>query len=451
MPIFLAHIEGSKAGQLESFDNDQTIRIGRQRDNDLSFDPKIDISVSGYHAEIYRDGERYFLKDLQSRNGTLVNSRKIDKPVQLKDGDVIQLSARGPKLSFSTKDPSAVAEVSEAQSPESAPTEIFTMERKEQAEPKARVGVGAWESVRPYVPVAAGVAILLLLLAAGQVYWQLPWWKLLVGLAVVVLAAGGGYLTWRWWRRRKAVATEGESAKQEREISIGKGDRGGILDIKKKWLEALASLRQSKLKGAGDDPIYAFPWYLVIGEPGGGKSAFLKASAPLSSIGPSSAEGGTRNVDWWFFEKAVFLDTAGGYVFQEKEGEVAAEWQTLLTLLKTNRGREPINGVVIAVPADSLISKPIEKLKEQGAQLRERLDDLVQQLGVKFPVYIAVTKSDRIVGFSEFFQLLPDTVKGQALGFANQEMTSAAEAPRLFDRGFRMVYERLERVENSCI
>ena len=124
-----------------------SIRIGRQRDNDLSFDPKIDISVSGYHAEIYRDGERYFIKDLQSRNGTLVNSRKIDKPVQLKDGDVIQLSARGPKLSFSTKDPSAVAEVSEAQSPESAPTEIFTMERKEQAEPKARVGAGAWESV----------------------------------------------------------------------------------------------------------------------------------------------------------------------------------------------------------------------------------------------------------------------------------------------------------------
>ena len=218
MPIFLTHIEGSKAGQLESFDQDQ-IRIGRQQDNDLSFDPKLDVSVSGYHAEIYRDGERYFIKDLQSRNGTLVNSRKIDKPVQLRDGDIIQLSARGPKLSFSTKDPSAVAEVPEAQAPESAKTEVFHMAPKEQAEPKG--GAGAWEKLRPYVPVAAGVLVLLLVVAVGQFYLQLPWWKLLVGAAVVVLVTGGAYLTWRWWKRRQAVATAGESAKQEREISIG--------------------------------------------------------------------------------------------------------------------------------------------------------------------------------------------------------------------------------------
>jgi type VI secretion system protein ImpL len=188
-----------------------------------------------------------------------------------------------------------------------------------------------------------------------------------------------------------------------------------------------------------------------MGEPGGGKSTLLKASAPLSSVGPIGAEGGTRNVDWWFFDKAVLLDTAGTYVFQDKDSEAATEWQTLLTLLKANRGREPINGVVVAVPADSLISKPIEKLKEQAAQLRERLDDLAQRLGVKFPVYLAVTKSDRIAGFIEFFQLLPDPVKGQALGFANQEMTSAAEALRLFDRGFRMIYERLELVRVSLL
>ena len=52
------------------------------------------------------------------------------------------------------------------------------------------------------------------------------------------------------------------------------------------------------------------------------------------------------------------------------------------------------------------------------------------------------------------FSYYPTQVKGQALGFANQEMTSAAEAPRLFDRGFRMVYERLERLRiavfNEC-
>ena len=65
MTIFIKHIQGSKTDQIESFDAEQ-IRIGRQPDNDLRFDPQKDASVSGYHAEIYLDGGNYIIKDLQS-------------------------------------------------------------------------------------------------------------------------------------------------------------------------------------------------------------------------------------------------------------------------------------------------------------------------------------------------------------------------------------------------
>src|SRR6266508_5411618 len=103
MPIFLKHIEGSRSGQIDSFDAEK-IRIGRQADNDVKFDPQKDASVSGYHAELYREGDAYYLKDLQSRNGTFLNSRKIDGAVPLNDVDTLQFSARGPKLIFSTRD-----------------------------------------------------------------------------------------------------------------------------------------------------------------------------------------------------------------------------------------------------------------------------------------------------------------------------------------------------------
>jgi hypothetical protein len=52
MPVFLKHVEGSKSEQLDSFDKDQ-IRIGRQDDNDLKFDPQKDVAVSRLPAEIY--------------------------------------------------------------------------------------------------------------------------------------------------------------------------------------------------------------------------------------------------------------------------------------------------------------------------------------------------------------------------------------------------------------
>ena len=119
MPIFIKHIAGSKTDQVESFDQDQ-IRIGRQSDNDISFDPQKDASVSGYHAEIHRDGETFFIKDLQSRNGTFVNSRKISQAVPLKEGDILQFSTRGPKVVFSTRDPSIDSSTSFAESPGSA-------------------------------------------------------------------------------------------------------------------------------------------------------------------------------------------------------------------------------------------------------------------------------------------------------------------------------------------
>jgi type VI secretion system protein ImpL len=448
MPIFLKHIEGSKAGQLDTFDKDQ-VRIGRQRDNDIAYDPQRETAVSGYHAEIYRDNHNYFIKDLQSRNGTYVNGRKADGTISLKEGDTIQFSSRGPKLSFSLRDPNAVSAAEETPPSENAPTEVFSVPVKDQAAPEKRVGL--WNRIQPYLPIIGAVGVSSVLLGVGLFYYQLPWWKLLVGAAILVLFAGAGYLAWRWWRRRKSDAAAKQSEQQDREISIGKGDRGNILDLKKKWGEVLKSLRESKLQRSGEDPIYAFPWYLVIGEPAGGKTSFIRACGPLTSVLTAGADGATRNCDWWFFDKIVLLDTSGRYLAQTKDGDVAGEWQTLLTLLKTNRGREPINGVIIALPADSLVSKPFEKLKEIGAQLRERLDELVQRLAVKFPVYLMVTKSDRINGFNEFFQILPDQVKGQALGYAAADLAGANEAARLVDRAFRVISERLERLRLAVL
>jgi len=47
-------------------------------------------SVSRHHAVIRLDGEQAQLKDLGSRNGTLVNSHHVEEPRELADGDVIQ-------------------------------------------------------------------------------------------------------------------------------------------------------------------------------------------------------------------------------------------------------------------------------------------------------------------------------------------------------------------------
>ena len=67
------------------------IKIGRQTDNDLAF--PIERTISGMHCEIYRKGNDYFIRDLASTNGVLVNGQKVGES-RLKEGDEIKLGEK---------------------------------------------------------------------------------------------------------------------------------------------------------------------------------------------------------------------------------------------------------------------------------------------------------------------------------------------------------------------
>jgi len=66
----------------------RTIHIGRSPENDIQIR---DNFVSRRHLELYKKGEKYFIKDLNSANGTFVNGKKIVSEVGrgVKEGDTI--------------------------------------------------------------------------------------------------------------------------------------------------------------------------------------------------------------------------------------------------------------------------------------------------------------------------------------------------------------------------
>ncbi len=76
------------------------IEIGRHPSSDLQFDPAGDLQVSGRHARIVHDGNRWVLRDLGSLNGTLVNGHRISSNTALDDTDQIQFGTKGPILEF---------------------------------------------------------------------------------------------------------------------------------------------------------------------------------------------------------------------------------------------------------------------------------------------------------------------------------------------------------------
>lgn len=101
MKAIFVHLTGSHRGNTEVFASEK-ISIGTDVSADLHFDPEVDKNTSPYHAEIQFKECDYVLRDKGSTNGTFVNNRLISEIV-LKDGDLIEFGAGGPKVRFRIK------------------------------------------------------------------------------------------------------------------------------------------------------------------------------------------------------------------------------------------------------------------------------------------------------------------------------------------------------------
>ncbi len=64
------------------------LSVGRKPDNDIVIDNP---AISGHHCKIFRQGEGYYLEDLDSTNGTFLNEKRVMKS-GLHDTDVIGLA-----------------------------------------------------------------------------------------------------------------------------------------------------------------------------------------------------------------------------------------------------------------------------------------------------------------------------------------------------------------------
>ena len=255
-------------------------------------------------------------------------------------------------------------------------------------------------------------------------------------------------LVWlfRFLRRRK------KSAALEENI-VGTSDETPIL--REKMQDAMATLKRTSSRG-GTAFMYDLPWYIIIGPPGSGKTTALVNSGlkfPLAGAGGAEAiagTGGTRHCDWWFTEEAVMIDTAGKYTTQDNTVEsdaTAKSWLGFLDMLAENRPRQPINGVLICISVEDLMTQPEHEQRAHAAAIRGRLDELHNRLNITFPVYVVLTKMDLVSGFMDYFGDLTDLQRAIVWGttFQPKDRTDnmVGNFPEEFDKLMLALTEQL--------
>ncbi|MBQ4133685.1 MAG: hypothetical protein IJD04_08150, partial [Desulfovibrionaceae bacterium] len=221
--------------------------------------------------------------------------------------------------------------------------------------------------------------------------------------------------------------------------------------IDNRWNRAVAIMRESYL-GRWGNPIYALPWYMIMGKTGAGKSSSVQHSglnAMQTDIGPEEGVQSTSNCDWHFFQEAVIMDTAGRYAVPLNEAEDSLEWRKFLSRLAGYRRREPLNGLVISVPADSLYGNG-EHLLPEARCLRRRIDEIMRILGAKFPVYLMVTKIDLLTGMGRLLENLPEDAKRKSMGALVQSTEEKSLLPVDVQIG-NALKQITDRLKNFCL
>ena len=217
--------------------------------------------------------------------------------------------------------------------------------------------------------------------------------------------------------------------------------RAALDDLRKKFEEGI-----SKFRAAGKD-LYSLPWYVFVGEPGSGKTEAIRRSQvgfPPGLQDPNQGAGGTLNMNWWFTNQAIILDTAGKLMFKEVPPGTTSEWREFLGLLTHARPNCPINGMILVIPADTLILDTADAIERKAGKIAQQLDQIQRDIGVRFPVFVLVTKCDLINGFREFFDALDDPqLRDQILGWSNPAPLDLAFNPELVDQHMDTVRQRL--------
>ncbi len=287
---------------------------------------------------------------------------------------------------------------------------------------------GFWDQITSYVHPGFIIALVVLLLIVGVVLLYIRYVR-------------------PWQLRRRGVVAEGEEGAEEEVPEITDEEFRRAFKLKfDKGVADLAAFRKDSDK---------LPLYLVVGERDSGKSEAIRRSGigfPAGLTNTEQGVGGTEILDWWITNRAVLLDLPGAHFFGRGGKSEALAWKLLLKSIADFRPASPLNGIILTFSVEQLLADTDEGVSAKSARLVEHFENIHRALGTQVPVFIMVTKADRLCGFLEYFgDLKEEGGTDQIFGWSNPDELEEPFQVEKYRTGVEGIFQRLRQRRDSLL
>ena len=226
---------------------------------------------------------------------------------------------------------------------------------------------------------------------------------------------------------KKIIRDKKEQLKKRKEQSGVISDK--VQNLKMRFNEAMRIVKNSSIYKDKQNAGYELPWYLVVGKEVEGKTSLLEHSGldfPLNinyANQNEAEEKANKSFQWYFAEHAIFVDMPGSYISNGRSDEEVILWESFLNLFGKKRWKRPINGIILTISVDTLLEKTAVELEEYAKDIRDRIDEISNSFMSNIPIYLLVSKTDKIVGFNEYFSSISEDEKSEVLGVTFNDET----------------------------
>jgi len=261
---------------------------------------------------------------------------------------------------------------------------------------------------------------------------------ILIGVALVALVVLLIVFFYLQKKKAKAAAQAGQPAAPG-------GDEISVL-----VQAAETKLSAAKLEQGGR--VGSMPVYVLMGDSGSTKTSVMLHSGldPELVAGQVYQDGNvvaTRVANFWFSRRSIFAE-AGGAMLADP-----AQWSRFVRKLHP---KSSVVGKGTQAPRAAVVCFDCETFTRPGAQeavvnaarnLRARLGEISQALGINLPVYVLFTKMDRVPFFTEYVRNMSNEEATQVLGVTVPLLTRRSEGVYAEEETARLTgsFERLFR------